>query len=109
MVDGPGDGKLGAGRPEMEQPGDDHDSRAPRETYREAAYLNELVQSQAPVEVKLRTGETVSGFIEYCGNRFIRLTRKNGPNLFIFKSDILYLCETKTGVRPPAGGVRRRS
>jgi len=109
MVDEPRDEELGSNGAEADEPGDNDDSRAPRDTHCEAAYLRELVQSQTPVEVKLRTGETVSGFIEYCDKRFIRLTRQDGPNLFIFKSDILYVSETNAGARPPAGGMRRRS
>ncbi len=67
--------------------------RAPSETHREVAYLKELVQSQAPVVVKLCTGETFSGFVEYYDKRFIRLTRDDGPNLVIFKQHIKYLYE----------------
>ncbi len=69
------------------------ESRAPVETHREVAYLKYLVQTQAPVCVKLRSGETFSGFVEYYDKRFIRLTRQNAPNLFIFKHDIKYLYE----------------
>ena len=43
--------------------------------------------------IKLRSGELVSGFIEYYDKRFIRLTRQNAPNLFIFKHEIKYLYE----------------
>ena len=67
--------------------------RAPGETHREVAYLRHLVQTQAPVTIKLRSGELVSGFIEYYDKRFIRLTRQNAPNLFIFKHEIKYLYE----------------
>jgi len=72
---------------------DYHDDRAPTETHREIAYLRHLVTSQAAVTVKLRTGEVFGGFVEYYDDRFIRLTRTDGPNLFIFKHDIKYLYE----------------
>lgn len=68
-------------------------SRAPAETHREIAFLRHLVQSQSQVTVKLKSGEVYEGFVEYYDRRFIRLTRSEGPNLFIFKHDIKYLYE----------------
>jgi hypothetical protein len=35
----------------------------------------------------------VTGIIEFYDANFIRLTRDNGPNLFLFKHDIKYLFE----------------
>jgi hypothetical protein len=43
--------------------------------------------------VKLTDGEEVSGTIEYYDHSFIRLTRKDGPNLFIYKHEIKYIVE----------------
>lgn len=43
--------------------------------------------------MKLTDGEEVSGTIEYYDQSFIRLTRKDGPNLFIYKHEIVYLAE----------------
>ena len=37
--------------------------------------------------------EEFDGTIEYYDASFIRLTRVDGPNLFIFKHDIKYLYE----------------
>ena len=37
--------------------------------------------------------EDVIGTIEYYDVSFIRLTRDEGPNLFIFKHDIKYIYE----------------
>ena len=65
----------------------------PEPVLTEAEYLQELAHSMKPVVVHLRTGETFHGLIEYYDRRFIRLTRKGEPNLFIFKQDIKYLCE----------------
>jgi len=59
----------------------------------EGEYLQELAHSMKPVAVHLRTGEVYHGVIEYYDKRFIRLTRKGEPNLFLFKQDIKYLCE----------------
>ena len=44
-----------------------------------------------------------TGTIEYYDHSFIRLTRKDGPNLFIYKHDIKYLVEgglSGTGLLP---------
>jgi RNA chaperone Hfq len=56
-------------------------------------YLKHLIETQTPVRVKLSNGEEVSGTIEYYDHSFIRLTRHDGPNLFIYKHDIVYLVE----------------
>ncbi len=76
--------------------------RAPTETQRENAYLKELVQNETEVVVKLRSGEQLTGYIEYYDKRFIRLTREGAPNLFIFKKDIKYLHEAQPGAPRPA-------
>lgn len=68
-------------------------SRAPEQTFEEVKYLKQLIESETAVRVKLKSGEEVVGTIEYYDHSFIRLTRKDGPNLFIFKHDIKYLYE----------------
>ena len=45
------------------------------------------------MRIKLEDGEVVSGVIEYYDHSFIRVTRANAPNLFIYKHDIKYLIE----------------
>ncbi len=69
----------------------------PNETFQEASYLKSLGERQAPVEVKLRDGEVVSGWIEYYDQNMIRLTREGQPNLFIFKHEIQYIAEAAPG------------
>ncbi len=77
----------------------DHPSRRrqkaapPGETGQEALYLRSLSERQVPVHVKLRDGETVSGWIEYFDDRMIRLTREGKPNLFIYKNQIRTITE----------------
>ena len=56
-------------------------------------YLKQLIENGTTVRVKMSDGEEVSGIIEYYDASFIRITRKDGPNLFIFKHDIKYLME----------------
>lgn len=59
----------------------------------EAAYLKMLGEKQKPVSIKLRDGEIVRGWVEYYDRNMVRLTRENAPNLFIFKSEIVYISE----------------
>ncbi|HEU5403945.1 MAG TPA: Sm ribonucleo-like protein [Terriglobales bacterium] len=65
----------------------------PEETMQEAAYLKMLGEKQKPVSIKLRDGEIVRGWVEYYDLHMVRLTREDAPNLFIFKSEILYISE----------------
>ncbi len=68
-------------------------SPPPGETGQEALYLRSLSERQVHVHVKLRDGETVSGWIEYFDDRMIRLTREGKPNLFIYKNQIRTITE----------------
>ncbi len=52
-----------------------------------------LSEKQVPVNVKLRDGECVTGWIEYFDDRMIRLTREGKPNLFIYKQQISTIVE----------------
>jgi host factor-I protein len=65
----------------------------PGETGQEALYLRSLSERQVQVCVKLRSGEQVSGWIEYFDDGMIRLTREGKPNLFIYKTQILAITE----------------
>ncbi len=73
----------------------------PEETGMESTYLKALGEKQTPVTVRLLSGETFRGWIEYYDVSMVRLTRDNGPNLFIFKHEIMYIAED--------GGRRRVS
>src|ERR1700723_750074 len=63
------------------------------ETGQETLYLRFLSEKQVKVNVKLRDGESVSGWIEYFDDRMIRLTREGKPNLFIYKQQIRTITE----------------
>jgi host factor-I protein len=65
----------------------------PEDTFQEASYLKGLGEKQRAVNVKLRDGEVVRGWIEYYDKNMIRLTREDAPNLFIFKHEIMYISE----------------
>jgi sRNA-binding regulator protein Hfq len=68
-------------------------TRAPEQTFEEIKYLKYLIENEIPIRVKLSNDEEVLGTVEYYDASFIRLTRKDGPNLFIFKHDIKYIIE----------------
>ena len=65
----------------------------PGETGQEGLYLRSLSDRQVIVNVKLRDGETVRGWIEYFDDSMLRLTRENRPNLFIYKHQIRSISE----------------
>ena len=65
-----------------------HKTPPPGETGQEALYLHSLSERQVSVSIQLRDGDTVNGWIEYFDDHMIRLTRKNQPNLFIYKQQI---------------------
>lgn len=71
----------------------------PGETGQEALYLRSLSDRQVNVQVKLRDGETVRGWIEYFDDGMLRLTREGKPNLFIYKQQIRTI--TEVGRRAP--------
>jgi host factor-I protein len=73
------------------------------ETGQEALYLKSLSERQVSVNIKLRDGEQVSGWIEYFDDMMLRLTREGKPNLFIYKSQIRTISEsTHLGARRSA-------
>jgi host factor-I protein len=71
----------------------------PGETGQEALYLRSLSDRQVTVQVKLRDGETVRGWIEYFDDGMLRLTREGRPNLFIYKHQIRSITEVGRGQR----------
>ena len=65
----------------------------PGETGQEALYLRSLSDRQVSVQIKLRDGEMVRGWIEYFDEGMLRLTREGKPNLFIYKQQIRSITE----------------
>jgi sRNA-binding regulator protein Hfq len=68
-------------------------TKAPEQTFEEVKYLKRLSEERIPVCVRLSDNQEVEGTIEFYDAHFIRLTRTNAPNLFLFKHDIKYLYE----------------
>jgi host factor-I protein len=65
----------------------------PGETGQEGLYLRSLSDRQVIVNIKLRDGESVRGWIEYFDDSMLRLTREGQPNLFIYKNQIRTITE----------------
>ena len=72
----------------------EEDSKYPYQTFREIEYYKELVEKKTKLIVTLLDGSTVEGFLEYYDKNFIRITRENLPNAFIYKSEIKYVQES---------------
>ncbi len=70
-------------------------TKAPLQTLAEVKYLRELVENESPVQIKLADNEILTGKIEFYDEHFLRLTREDGPNVFIYKHDIKYISELK--------------
>jgi len=68
-------------------------TKAPEQTFEEVKYLRHLIENEIPVRIRLSSNDEVVGTIEFFDANFIRLTRKDGPNLFLYKHDIKYLSE----------------
>lgn len=68
-------------------------NKAPEQTFAEVRYLKYLIDNEIPIRVRLSNNEEVTGMVEFYDATFIRLTRTDGPNLFLFKHDIKYLYE----------------
>src|SRR5271155_2761751 len=79
----------------------------PGETGQEGLYLRSLSDRQVTVNIKLRDGETVRGWIEYFDDAMLRLTREGQPNLFIYKHHIRTIAEVgrRNGARTGNGRV----
>ena len=67
--------------------------KAPEQTFEETKYLRHLVDSGTVVCFRLSNNEEVSGTVEFFDTHFIRVTRDQQPNLFLYKHDIKYLFE----------------
>ena len=90
------------GKPPARPSGPGAAGRPGERTLEEAKYLKHLSENGIPVLIRLRNNEEFSGTVEYYDSSFIRLTRENEPNLFIYKHDVKYLCEQPAAASEPA-------
>ncbi len=68
-------------------------AKAPAHTLKEGRYLQDLIDNRIPVRLHLVDDGELEGTIEFYDARFLRLTRENEPNLFVYKHEIKYLYE----------------
>ena len=68
-------------------------TKAPEQTFEETRYLRHLVEEHVPIRVRLSDNSEFDGMVEFYDVNFIRITRPDGPNLFLFKQDIKYIYE----------------
>ncbi len=78
----------------------------PGDTGQEALYLRSLSDRHINVQVQLRDGEIVDGWIEYFDDAMVRITRDGHPNLFIYKHQIRTITEmTRRRVNRSGAGL----
>ena len=82
-------GRLGGG------PSKGGVKRDPSQTFKEAAYLKRLASSKTLIQVRTKGDEDFTGSVAYYDSKFIRLTRTDGPNLLLYKTDIKYFSEQR--------------
>jgi len=71
----------------------------PDQTHAEAYYYVKQMQARTPMTVVLKDGESLHGVIEWYDRTCIKLNRKEGPNLLIYKDSIKYLYKAEDGRR----------
>jgi RNA chaperone Hfq len=64
------------------------------QTHAENFYYQKQMQSQTPMTVVLKNGETVQGVIEWYDKACIKLARNGRGSLLIYKTGIRYLHKT---------------
>lgn len=67
--------------------------------------MRSLSERQVTVTIKLRSGESVRGWIEYFDDAMLRLTREGQPNLFIYKHQIRSISEAGKRRAPRAASA----
>ena len=68
-------------------------SLPPAATGREALYLDEVKLARRPVTLFLADGSELRGTVEYFDRHMVKITRDEGPNLLVRKSDIRFVRE----------------
>jgi sRNA-binding regulator protein Hfq len=80
-------------KPPARQGGPSRRRVPPPTTGLEAEYLKTVKEARKSVVVHLIDGRQVEGVIEYFDRDMIKLTRPEGPHVFVRKSDIRYMHE----------------
>ena len=80
-------------RPPARHGGPGRRKAPPPATGREAEFLKAVKEARTPMVVRLVNGQQVEGVIEYFDRDMIKVTRPEGPHVFVRKSDIRYMHE----------------
>jgi RNA chaperone Hfq len=67
---------------------------ANEQTHAENFYFQKQMQSQTPMTIVLKNGETIQGVIEWYDTRCIKLARQGRGSILIYKTGIRYLHKT---------------
>ena len=70
-------------------------TKAPEQTLAEPKYLRQLVEGRRVIALKLSDNSVLEGSLEFFDESFLRITRQDQPNLFIYKHDVKYLWEVE--------------
>src|SRR6266851_2262759 len=67
----------------------------PEQSFAENFYWTKQMTTHTPLTIVLMDGETVRGTVEWYDRDCIKLTRRGGPNVLIFKHAIRYVCKER--------------
>lgn len=73
------------------------------QTYAEAFYYQKQVQARTPLTIVLRNGESVEGTLEWYDKHSLRVARRDGASLLIYKTAIKYMYKTSEGKQEAVG------
>jgi RNA chaperone Hfq len=101
-ADGAGTGAAAAPAPAREPEAKRERRSSPRQsfaaaneqTHAENFYFQKQMQSQTPMTIVLKNGETIQGVIEWYDTRCIKLARHGRGSVLIYKTGIRYLHKT---------------
>lgn len=72
-------------------------SASTNQTYAEAFYYQKQVQARTQLTIVLRSGESVEGILDWYDKHSLRVARRDGSSLLIYKAAIKYMHKTSEG------------
>ena len=67
------------------------------QTFAEAFYYQKQVQARTQLTIVLRNGESVEGILDWYDKHSLRVTRRDGSSLLIYKAAIKYMYKSSEG------------
>jgi sRNA-binding regulator protein Hfq len=67
---------------------------AGEQTHAETFYYQKQIQVRTPLTFMLRNGESIEGILEWYDKHALRVSRRDGSNLLIYKAAIKYMYKT---------------